>query len=138
MCGHVSVVPLLVTSGGGWGFSPLHGRVRRLTRDADGREDRNGPPPEGYPASSYSGSEEQGAHDYASSDHSDDYHGRYSCSTVKVMWDADEGTLRFQVNTGACMFNITYSRRFPSGVAVRPWAAAYGRTGDQLTIRGWA
>lgn len=60
--------------------------------------------------------------------------GRAVGSVVKVIVDADAGTLGFSVNGGAPLIGLT---GFPRGACLRPWALL-GTAGDSVCIGGYS
>lgn len=121
-----------------WGLSLYTGRLRCISRDADGQNDY-GPPPEGYPNGNFTMvmKEVDGKRT--------DLHAGATGAVIEICIDHDLGTLGYVINDGpylkALPFDVNDRRRskgtpqtvFPEGAALRSYASCY-YLGDRLSF----
>eukprot|EP01048_Picozoa_sp_COSAG05_P007544 COSAG05_NODE_535_length_8871_cov_311.345759_2_plen_247_part_00 len=129
-----------------WGVFLYSGRLRCISRDADGKVDYE-PPPKGYPNGNYTTVVmKDGAGQRTN------LTGKANGATIEVSIDHDAGTLGYRINGGPYLVALPLDledengnspkkkkkasgaiRTFPQGAALRPYASCY-YVGDRLSF----
>ena len=121
-----------------WGLFLYSGRLRCVTRDAEGKLDYE-PPPAGYPNGNYTTivmKDDAGQRMGLG--------GKANGAVIEVLLDHDAGTLGYHINCGPYLAALPLEikdpgnserkpRTFPQGAALRPYASCY-YVGDHLTF----
>ena len=118
------------TSCWAWGLFLFSGRLRRVTRDANGKIDLGAQPPDGLPNGNYQqiikNPDGRPGH----------LKGRATGALIEVSVDHDAGTLCYRIGGGPSLLALPPPDRpphlsrmeprvFPQGAALRPYAACY-------------
>ena len=119
-----------------WGLFLYSGRLRCISRDADGKIDLSAKPDEGYPNGNYEQVLRQGPFRCA---------GGATGTAVEVLVDHGAGSLHFRINGGPLLQALPLAdkerghdgpRAFPPGTPLRPYVSCY-YPDDQMSFVGF-